>query len=599
MNDKKAKKPSALQELLSYAGGRKWLVAAALALSAVSSVMGIMPFVCIWRIMREVLAAQAEGRAVQGLEQLGWQAVAWALGAMAVYFVGLMCSHLTAFRVAGNIRKACMRHVAMLPLGVVEQLGTGRVRRTVNEAAGSTENLLAHQLPDMAGSLATPVVMVVLLFVFDWRFGLASLVPFALGFVFMFRMAGPGMAEDMRRYQNALDAMNNEAVEYIRGIPVVKTFQQTVFSFKRFKKTIDDYEHFCINYTKACRWPMIAYTVAINSAFAFFIALGLRLFAAGGNAGDILLSLLFYIILSPITVTALNKVMFVSENLMLANDAVKRIHTLLDKEPLPEPAAPKAPADGTVSFKNVSFRYPGAQNDAVHDVSLTVRPGELAALVGPSGGGKTTLAALVSRFWDVSAGSVSIGGVDVREIGRAGLADTVAYVFQDSKLLKTTILENVRMAAPGASDESVMQALHDAQCDDIIAKLPQGANTVIGTKGVYLSGGECQRIAIARMMLKDAPVVVLDEASAFADPENEEKVQRAFEKLAQNKTVIMIAHRLTTVRNAGHIYVLQRGGIAEQGTHDELLAQNGPYKNMWDDYQRSIRWKVGKAGAAL
>jgi len=435
----------------------------------------------------------------------------------------------------------------------------------------------------------------VMLFLFDWRFGLVSLIPIVFGFASMFKMTGPGMAKDMKAYMDALADMNNEAVEYVRGVPVVKTFGQTVHSFKRFKGTIDNYYKYCIGYCKKCRPPMLAYTVFINSAFAFLIVLALILAGGEAIAQSVLMNFLFYVIFTPIIATAMSKVMYMSENGMIVADALSRIHSILDVEPLPEPQVGRAPADNSVALENVTFRYQGGTEDALKNVTLHVSAGETVALVGPSGGGKTTVAGLISRFWDVTGGAIQIGGVNVKDIPKETLMDTVAYVFQDSRLLKTSILENVRLSRPDASRQEVERALHDAQCDDIIAKLPQGIDTMIGAKGVYLSGGEQQRIAIARVMLKNAPILILDEATAFADPENEALVQRAFEQLSKGKTVIMIAHRLTTVRNADHIFVLREGQIKETGTHDSLVEQGGLYAKMWQDYQTSVSWKVGAA----
>lgn len=411
----------------------------------------------------------------------------------------------------------------------------------------------------------------------------------------MFKMAGPGMAEDMKIYQDALSDMNNEAVEYVRGVPVVKTFGQTVHTFKRFKGSIDNYYQYCISYCKKCRMPMLLYTVFINSAFAFLITLALIL--AGGEAvtQSVLLSFIFYVIFTPVIATSMTKVLFMSENGMIVKDALARIHSILDMKPLPEASDCTSPKDNSVEFRNVSFRYSGAKFDALSNVSFSVKPGETVALVGPSGGGKTTAAGLISRFWDVTSGEIRVGGVNVKNIKKSKLMETVSYVFQDSRLLKTSILENVRLSKPSASRKEVENALHKAQCDDIIAKLPDGIDTVIGTKGAYLSGGEQQRIAIARVMLKDAPIIVLDEATAFADPENEFLVQRAFEELSKNKTVIMIAHRLSTVKNADRIFVMKDGRVSESGTHKALTEKNGIYAKMWQDYQESVSWKVGGA----
>lgn len=589
----KAKGKGNLSVLMNYAGRRRVLTYLSWVLSAVSALTALVPFIFVWLIVREVIQANGNFAAVQGsLSVYGWWAVGSALISMLVYFAALMCSHVAAFRVAGNMRKKTMRHIGTLPVGFMNSLGSGRVRRIVNESSGATETYLAHQLPDMVGAFATPVGMIVLLFVFDWRLGLLSLIPTVLGFIIMSKMTGKDMARKMKEYQSALENMNNEAVEYVRGVPVVKTFGQTVFSFKRFKGSIDSYHTWVIAYTKSLMWPMVAFTTAINCVFVPLIITGLC-FTAGGVDGTFLLNLIFYIIFTPIISVTLMKVMFMSENNMIVSDALQRIDGILAIKPLPEPAEPQMPQDNSVAFENAVFAYDGADRNAIDGITLDVKAGETVALVGPSGGGKTTAAGLVARFWDTASGAVKVGGVNVKDIDRQTLNDTVAYVFQDSKLLKTSIFENVRMGRPSATREEVLAALHNAQCDDILAKFPHGVDTVIGSKGVYLSGGEQQRIAIARVMLKNAPVLVLDEATAFADPENEAAVQRAFERLANGRTVIMIAHRLTTVQNADKIYVLKDGKVAEEGTHAWLMEQNGLYHDMYDEYRTSIAWKVG------
>ncbi len=589
------KKNKNFSELISYAGNYRHLTYLSLVLSVVSAVFALLPFVFIFFIIKEIINVAPHYSEAVKIVRNGWMAVLFALISIVIYVGSLMCSHKSAFHIAGNLRKTLMAHIAELPPGFIGEMGSGKIRRIVNESSAATETYLAHQLPDMAGAIATPFGMIVMLFLFDWRFGLICLLPVVLGFAAMFKMAGPKMAEDMKNYQNALADMNNEAVEYVRGIPVVKTFGQTVYTFKRFKGSIDSYYKFCIAYCKKCRMPMLLYTVFINSSFAFLITLALII--AGGEAvtQSVLLSLVFYVIFTPVISTSMTKVLFMSENGMIVTDALARIHSILDMKPLPDSRVPELPKDNSVEFKNVYFRYRGAKSDALRDISFTVAPGETVALVGPSGGGKTTAAELISRFWDVNNGEIIIGGVNVKHIKKSELMKTVSYVFQDSRLVKTSILENVRMAKPDASRKEVEIALHKAQCDNIIAKLHDGINTVIGTKGVYLSGGEQQRIAIARVILKNAPIIVLDEATAFADPENEFLVQRAFEELAKDKTVIMIAHRLTTVRNADRIFVLKDGGIEESGTHNGLAESGGLYSKMWKDYQTSISWKVGGA----
>lgn len=589
------KKNKNLSELMSFAGKHKYLTYSSLILSVISAVFALLPFVFIFFVIKEVIEVAPNYSETVHVVHNGWMAVLFALISIVIYVGALMCSHLSAFRIAGNMRKTLMAHIAKLPLGFIGEMGSGKIRRIVNDSSAATETYLAHQLPDMAGAITMPLGMIVMLFLFDWRFGLICLVPVVLGFAAMFKMAGPGMAEDMKNYQNALADMNNQAVEYVRGVPVVKTFGQTVHTFKRFRGSIDSYYKFCIAYCKKCRMPMLMYTVFINSAFAFLITLALIL--AGGEAvsQSLLFSFIFYVIFTPVIATSMTKVLFMSENGMVVNDALTRIHLILDLKPLPDAPKTESPKDNSVEFKNVSFRYSKAKNDAIRNVSFKVHSGETVALVGPSGGGKSTAAGLISRFWDTTGGEIKVGGVNVKHIKKSELMETVSYVFQDSRLLKTSILENVRLAKPNASRKEAENALHKAQCDDIIAKFPDGIDTVIGTKGVYLSGGEQQRIAIARVMLKDAPIVVLDEATAFADPENESLVQRAFEELSKDKTVIMIAHRLTTVRNANRIFVLKDGKIEEFGTHNQLSQSDGLYAKMWQDYQTSIGWKVGGA----
>ncbi len=581
-----------LSVLTGYAARHRVLTYLSWVFSGISAMLALAPFIFVWLIVRDVIEADGNFSQVSHLAFYGWMAVGSALLSMLIYFGGLMCSHVAAFRVASNMRKRTMRHIASLPVGFMSELGSGRVRRIVNESSGATETYLAHQLPDMVGAFATPVGMLVLLLVFDWRLGLLSLIPTALGFIIMSKMTGKDMAQKMKEYQNSLEDMNNEAVEYVRGVPVVKTFGQTVFSFKRFKGSIDSYSKWVIAYTKSLVWPMVAFTTAINCVFVPLIIAALC-FTAGGVEPQFLLNLIFYIIFTPIISVTLMKVMFMSENNMIVGDAIARIDGLLSIKPLPGTATPQEPRDNSIEFEKVAFAYDGAGRNAIDGISFKVEAGQTVALVGPSGGGKTTAAGLVARFWDAQKGAVKVGGVNVNYIAKQKLNDTVAYVFQDSRLLKTSIFENVRMGRPGATRAEVLVALHNAQCDDIISKFPNGIDTVIGSKGVYLSGGEQQRIAIARVMLKDAPIIVLDEATAFADPENESAVQRAFERLAEGKTVVMIAHRLTTVQNADCIYVLKDGKIAESGTHRELMQRRGLYNEMYNEYRSSISWKVG------
>ena len=588
------KKQSDLSRLMGYAGNYRYFTYASWVLSAVSALVALVPFVYIWKILRDVLNAAPDYAQAVNIPHYGWMAVLFAVLAYLIYIAALMCSHLSAFRVATNLRLEVSEHLATLPLGFTETFGSGKLRKIIHESTGAAETFLAHQLPDKYNAMATPIGLLVLLLVFDWRLGLLSLVPVALGFVIMSAMTGRRMADKMRQYGNALESMSNEAVEYVRGIPVVKTFGQSVFSFKKFKATIDEYEKWVIAYTKELRMPMMLYTAAINGVFAFLIVGGL-LFTRNGVTSEFLLNLLFYIIITPVISLTLTRIMYMSENELVVADALARVDSVLDAEPVPENDHPRHPKDASVSLKDVHFSYDG-KTDVIKGVSLKIQPGQMVAFVGPSGGGKSTLANLICRFFDVQSGSVRVGEADVRDIPKEELMDTISFVFQNSRLLKGSILDNVRLGRPQATEAEVLAALKAAQCMDIVEKFPEGIHTVIGTKGVYLSGGEQQRIAIARAMLKNAPILLLDEATAFADPDNEAKVQAAFARLAKGKTVLMIAHRLSTVASADCIYVVQDGRITETGTKDELCAQNGLFARMWQDYQASVQWKVAKEG---
>ena len=588
------KKQSDLSRLMGYAGNYRYFTYASWVLSAVSALVALVPFVYIWKILRDVLNAAPDYAQAVNIPHYGWMAVLFAVLAYLIYIAALMCSHLSAFRVATNLRLEVSEHLATLPLGFTETFGSGKLRKIIHESTGAAETFLAHQLPDKYNAMATPIGLLVLLLAFDWRLGLLSLAPVVLAFLIMTTMTGKQMAEKMRQYGNALEAMSNEAVEYVRGIPVVKTFGQSVFSFKKFKATIDEYEKWVIAYTKELRMPMMLYTAAINGVFAFLIVGGL-LFTRNGVTSEFLLNLLFYIIITPVISLTLTRIMYMSENELVVADALARVDSVLDAEPVPENDHPRHPKDASVTLRDVHFSYDG-KTEVIKGVSLDIQPGQTVAFVGPSGGGKSTLANLVCRFFDVQSGSVRVGEADVRDIPKEELMDTISFVFQNSRLLKGSILDNVRLGRPQATEAEVLAALKAAQCMDIVEKFPAGIHTVIGTKGVYLSGGEQQRIAIARAMLKNVPILILDEATAFADPDNEAKVQAAFAQLAKGKTVLMIAHRLSTVANADCIYVVQDGQIVESGTKDELCAQNGLFARMWQEYQASVQWKVAKEG---
>lgn len=590
----KQKKKKSFSVLMHYAGENKYFTYASLILAAISAFVALIPFYKIWQIIKEILDVRPNFSEAVNISRYGWEAVGFALLGMVIYIAALMCSHKAAFRVQANMRISMMNHIMKLPLGYVDSEGTGKIRKIVIESSSATETFLAHNLPDKAVSYATPVGLLTMMMIFDWKLGLICLIPAVISFVLMGTlMMGPKMAEDMKMYQNALETMSSEAVEYVRGIPVVKTFGQTVFSFKRFKYAIDEYEKWTLGYTKNMLLPMVAFTTAANAIFAVII-ISAFLFTSHGVTNEFVLNLFFYMIITSVLTVTLMKVAYAGESQMIVEDALNRMYEILETEPLSESEKNQKPVDSSITLDNVAFSYENSDNNAIDGINLSIKAGEHIALVGPSGSGKTTLASLIARFWDVKSGNIKIGGADVRNIPSNELMNYVSYVFQDSKLLKMSIMDNIRMGNPNATDEQVMQALRDAQCMDIIQKFPDGVNTMIGSKGIYVSGGECQRLSIARAFLKNAPVLILDEATAFADPDNERLVQQAFEKLAKNKTVIMIAHRLSTITNADCIYVLSDGKISEKGKHDELISKNGIYSHMWNEYNKSVNWQVGK-----
>ncbi len=583
-----------LSRLASFAGGRRYLTYASLLLSAVSAALSVVPYYYIWLILDEVLAAYPDLGDATGIVHNGWMAVGFTVLSVALYIAALMCSHLAAFRIAKNMKKRALAHVMTLPPGAFDMMGSGKVRRIINDSAEATHTYAAHQLPDLAGSVVLPISIVVMLFFFDWRLGIACIVPIAVSIAVMYTMMGNKvLAEFMGVYQGALGDMNKEAVEYVRGISVVKTFQQTVHTFQTFKESILRYGEFASGYARWCKKRMVAYMVFANLSFAFLILAAMAITGGLENVTPEFISdFLFYVVFSPLVAILLVRIMYSSEDGYKVDDALSRIDGLMAMEPLPETGDPKVPDDMTVRFEGVTFTYPGSDRPAVEAVSMTMRPGTVTALVGPSGSGKSTIASLAARFWDPQQGRISIGGIDLRDISSKDLSGLESYVFQSNTLLRDTLLNNVRLGRPDATPEQVSEALRQAQCEDIVAKLPNGLDTPIGPGGVYLSGGETQRVAVARAILKGSPIVILDEATAFADPENEHLVQKAFEKLAEDRTVLIIAHRLTTVRNADCICVVDGGRIREIGTHAELMEEGGEYRRMWEDYQRSLTWRV-------
>ena len=584
------KKQSDLSRLMGYAGSYRYFTYASWVLSAVSALVALVPFVYIWKILRDVLNAAPDYAQAVNIPHYGWMAVLFAVLSYLIYIAALMCSHLSAFRVATNLRLAVSEHLAVLPLGFAENFGSGKLRKIIHESTGAAETYLAHQLPDQYNAIATPVGLLVLLLAFDWRLGLLSLAPVVLAFLIMATMTGKRMVEKMRQYGNALEAMSNEAVEYVRGIPVVKTFGQSVFSFKKFKAAIDEYEKWVISYTKDLRLPMMFYTAAVNGVFAFLIAGGL-LFTAHGVTPEFLLNLLFYIIITPVISLTLTRIMYMSESKMVVADALARIDSVLEAVPMQVQAVPQHSQDASVALQNVRFSYDG-KTEVIRGVSLEIRPGQTVAFVGPSGGGKTTVSRLAARFWDYQKGSITVGGMEVSQIDPEKLMSLYSIVFQDVTLFDNTILENIRLGRKGATDEEVLAAAKLANCEEFAEKLPDKWNTNIGENGCALSGGERQRISIARAFLKDAPIILLDEATASLDVENETAIQEALSRLIKHKTVLIIAHRMRTVAGADKIVVLSDGVVAEQGAPDELYAQNGLYTHMVNLQTDSQNWSI-------
>ena len=580
-----------LKRLGHYMGGRKTLLPCSVVLSAVNGLLSLVPFIFLWLVVRTLLTADGD-LADTPVWDYAIAAFAVSVANVLLYFAALMLSHLSAFRIETNMRRTAMKRLMCVPLGFFDTQNTGRMRKIIDEDSSQTHTFVAHILPDVAGSVVAPIGIIVLLLAVDWQLGIAAMVPIVCAFGIMGYMMNPKNNDFQRMYLDAQEKMSAEAVEYVRGIPVVKVFQQTVFSFKRFHDSIINYRDLVIRYTLLWRTPMSAYTIAIN-AFAFLLVpTGIILIGHGGETAIIVSDMVLYVLIAPIIAANVMKAMHLSQNLFLANEAVDRLEKLTATPPLPESSEPEKAAAFDVSLHNVSFRYEAAEHDAVSHIDLDIPQGKTVALVGASGSGKTTIARLIPRFWDVREGSLKIGGVDVRHMDKATLMRNVSFVFQNTRLFKTSILENIRYGNPDATIEQVNRAVDLSQSREIIERLPQGLNTVIGVEGTYLSGGEQQRIVLARAILKDAPIVVLDEATAFADPENEHLIRQAFAHLTRGKTVLMIAHRLTTVQDADNIVVVDNGRIAEQGTHQQLMEQATLYYKMWNEYQKSVAWKL-------
>lgn len=589
------KKENQLLHLLNFSGNYKYFTIIGCLLSAISAVVGLIPFIYIWKLIEEIIITMPNFTSTENLVQYGWKALEYSILSILIYFVGLMFTHISAFRNERNMKIQTMNHIVTLPLGYFTKHESGSLRKIIDYSTEKTEAFLAHGLPDGVGGIVTPIAFIILLFSYNWVFGVLCIIPMVLAFLCFIPMMSGENRNSMKQYQESLEQMNSEAVEYVRGIPVTKTFQQTIFSFKNFHQTIKNYKKMVTEFSLSSQIPFACFTVSVNGFFALLIPAGFLLIGSFYNEA-LLLDLIFYIILTPIAALMMNKMMFLNQNWLLASQAMNKIDEILNEKPLPESINPQHLESSVIKFEDVSFTYPGNKKETLRNLNFEISENETVALVGPSGSGKTTIATLIPRFWDVNKGKITIDDINITKVSQEELMDNVSFVFQNTKLFKSSILDNVLLGKKGASKEEALEALSYAQCDDIIEKLPNGVNTIIGKEGVYLSGGEMQRIALARVILKDAPIIILDEATAFADPQNEYQIQKAFEKITKGKTVLMIAHRLSTIENVDNIMVIDDGEVVESGKHTELLDKNGLYTKMWAEYNESVQWKVKNEG---
>jgi len=585
------KKKFVLKRLMPYMEKKKILLPLALILSAISAVLNIIPFVLIWVIVRSILSSGSVSD-ISNLSFYAWMAFISAVSGIVLYFLSLMSSHLAAFHVEVGIQKIGMKKILNMPLGFFDKYSSGKIRKIINDGAGTTHTFLAHQLPDIAGSIISPIILIALIIFVDWRMGVVSLIPIILGFLTMSFMVSSKGKSFQKQYYDSLEEMSSESVEYIRGIPVVKTFGQSIFSFKRFYNSIIKYKDMVYAYTVLWQKPMSFYTVIMESAAFFLVPIGILLIGRSNDLALVLSDFVFYILISPIFTLLLMKSMYFRQNILIAEQAIDRIDNLLEYPTMEYSQIAKNNKNFDLEFKNVSFSYDKSDKKAVDNISFTLKEGQTIALVGPSGGGKTTIARLAARFWDIDEGEISVGGVNVNDMPKQELMDTISFVFQSTNLLKGSLRENILFGNALDSEETLNKAIINSQSKEIIDNLENGLETQIGSQGTYLSGGEQQRIALARAMVKNAPILLLDEATAFADPENEHLIHKALKELSSGKTTLMIAHRLTTVKDVDKILVIKDSKIVEEGNHKQLIKKNGLYKTMWDEYQQSIDWKI-------
>ena len=581
-------------KLLKFSGPFRITILLSAVFSAFSAVINLKAYLCVYGVAKVLIQSSGNFGALDlaAMKALGMQAVWYVCMGFGIYGMALLCSHISAYNTVARIRTQLIRHLGTLPLGYHILHPSGKQRKIIEKNTDNLEILIAHNIPDYVQSLVLPVAFLVFMFRYDWRLSLICLVPILIGFILLFSMLKGESSGFIEQVQKSGEDISNAATEYVRGIAVVKTFGQTASSFRRYQRSVKDYADFMTKYAFSMENAFSLYTTIVNAVFLFLIPGGIVLYNLGGGAEKTIMTFTFFAVLIPLVASILTKLMHSSSNLMLADASFTAIEEMLAEKPLAETKKLPVPQNGEICLNHVSFQYEAGVK-ALDDVSLTIRPGTVTALVGESGGGKSTVANLIARFWDVSEGSVTVGGVEVRELDYADWMKHISIVFQDTNLFKMSVAENVAMYKPGASREEIMEALRQARCEDILEKLPNGVDSVIGARGVYLSGGEMQRIALARAILKDAPIVLLDEATAFADAENECLIQRALDILLHGKTVLMIAHRLQTIVHADQIIVMQRGGIAEQGTHEELMQRQGVYAKMYHEYENSVSWKIG------